>query len=572
MKSSTFFMFFVFTAIIGFQSNTGNCLTPDNKKTDNRKEVNYHDRYFFGKNINRETIFLEEFTSDLGTFNEYSVIGYQKWEWAYFDNGCAKMNGFSQGTNYVNEDWFISPSISLEGHSGVILEYREAINYITSHDDLKVLISTDYTGYGDPNSYGTWTELTGFNRAPGNNWNFYNSGDISLADYEGQVIYVAFKYLSTSFASSVWEVSRFEIRTDSFYFEDLEFGTDSTFDIMTWNIQTFPKYGETTMNYVCEIIHQMNMDIIALQEIDTLAHFIQMITNCSGWEAWTITNSSLAYIYNPETVEVSSAYRIYTNYSWEFPRPPLLMELIFMDQEYIIINNHLKAGSDSTSKERRRAACNLLDEYITNYLYDKKVILLGDLNDEITEEPPYNVFEVFIDKPDIYYFADMEIASGDPAFWSFPNYPSHIDHILVTNELFYVFDQESTLVATILLDEYFPNGWNQYYTNVSDHRPVAMKFVPDATTTINNLVSEEVTCAIFPNPFNQLTTITFQSPSKNGMVVIYDLTGRMVEEFEISGGQTSLQWDTGRLPEGIYYVKIKTDSGTNASMKAIKLK
>jgi len=31
--------------------------------------------------------------------------------------------------------------------------------------------------------------------------------------------------------------------------EDLDFGTDSTFEILTWNIEWFPKNGEITVNY-----------------------------------------------------------------------------------------------------------------------------------------------------------------------------------------------------------------------------------------------------------------------------------------------------------------------------------
>lgn len=43
--------------------------------------------------------------------------------------------------------------------------------------------------------------------------------------------------------------------------EDLSFGTNDTFDIMTWNIEQFPKNGQTTVNYVSEIIQNLEMDI-----------------------------------------------------------------------------------------------------------------------------------------------------------------------------------------------------------------------------------------------------------------------------------------------------------------------
>ncbi len=37
-------------------------------------------------------------------------------------------------------------------------------------------------------------------------------------------------------------------------FEDLEFGSDSTFEAITWNIEWFPKEDLTTVNYVTQII------------------------------------------------------------------------------------------------------------------------------------------------------------------------------------------------------------------------------------------------------------------------------------------------------------------------------
>jgi len=157
-------------------------------------------------------IFQEVFATDLGVFTAFSVAGEQSWVWGSFDGGCAVMSGHVSGTNFANEDWLVSPAISLAGESGVVLNIREAINHITSYDDLKVLISSNYDGASDPSTNGTWTELSGFNRPPGNSWTFVDSGDISLAAFEGQTIYIAFKYLSTSVAAATWEISKVEVK------------------------------------------------------------------------------------------------------------------------------------------------------------------------------------------------------------------------------------------------------------------------------------------------------------------------------------------------------------------------
>lgn len=153
------------------------------------------------------SFFEENFNSSLGTFTAYSIVGEQAWGHATWDGGSAVMSGYANNTNHANEDWLVSPAINLAGRNNVQLQMREAINFITTHNDLKVLVSNDYQG-GDPSQNGTWTELTGFNRPPGSGWTFVDSGNINLSAYDGQTIRVAFKYLSTTSGAATWQVSK----------------------------------------------------------------------------------------------------------------------------------------------------------------------------------------------------------------------------------------------------------------------------------------------------------------------------------------------------------------------------
>ena len=63
-------------------------------------------------------------------------------------------------------------------------------------------------------------------------------------------------------------------------------------------------------------------------------------------------------------------------------------------------------------------------------------MVIGDFNDELNDNFINNIFQNFIDDFENYLFTDMSIANGNPQNFSFPNWPSHIDHILITNELF----------------------------------------------------------------------------------------------------------------------------------------
>lgn len=159
-----------------------------------------------------QTVFEENFDSDLGTFTAFNITGPQEWNHVTFDGGSAYMNGFAGGA-IANEDWLVSPAIDLSGETNVSLNIREAINYLSSYDDLKVLVANDYDESG-PTASGTWVELTGYNRPPGNNWTYVESGNIDISQFDGQTIHVALKYISTSSQASGWQVSRISVVAD----------------------------------------------------------------------------------------------------------------------------------------------------------------------------------------------------------------------------------------------------------------------------------------------------------------------------------------------------------------------
>ena len=58
---------------------------------------------------------------------------------------------------------------------------------------------------------------------------------------------------------------------------DFNYGSNNTLDIATWNIEWFSKNGQITIDKVTEIINQLNLDIIAIQEVDGIEEFQQMI-------------------------------------------------------------------------------------------------------------------------------------------------------------------------------------------------------------------------------------------------------------------------------------------------------
>ncbi len=145
----------------------------------------------------------QNFDDGWGDWTQYSVTGQQEWELddihGIDGSPCAKCSGYD-GQTYENEDWLISPAMDFDSYNGEVLSFYTAKNY--TGPDLMVLISDDYSG-GDP-TQATWTELT-YTMSSGG-WEWTASGDIDISDWNGEEVYVGFKFESTDAESATWEL------------------------------------------------------------------------------------------------------------------------------------------------------------------------------------------------------------------------------------------------------------------------------------------------------------------------------------------------------------------------------
>ena len=252
-------------------------------------------------------------------------------------------------------------------------------------------------------------------------------------------------------------------------------GTDQSLDIVTFNIETFPINGYTSVIAVASLLNTINADVYALQEVASEPGFNQLVDLMPGYMGlyYLINNSdwNLAYIYKVTEVTVNqSATRLLFTDSQHFPRPPFEIKIHHTptDLDIFIINNHLKCCGGTENETSRRIASEMLKDYIDTSRPDDEVVILGDLNDEISGTGSSdNPFLNFIDDPVNFRFTDMNIALGSQLWWSYPSYPSHIDHILITNELF-------SRIDTTLVYKAAP-CYSDYSIYISDHRPVGIK-------------------------------------------------------------------------------------------------
>lgn len=145
---------------------------------------------------------------------------------SYQSNKYGEISCFSSNAA-SSKAWLVTKAIDLTGATNVRLSFDNKQGYIgtggTLAAALKVLVSTNYTGTGNPWD-ATWDDLTSqaaFSPGDATTYppNFTPSGNISLAGYSG-TIYVAFRYEGADPAgtandrTSTWQVDNIKVIGD----------------------------------------------------------------------------------------------------------------------------------------------------------------------------------------------------------------------------------------------------------------------------------------------------------------------------------------------------------------------
>ncbi|MDC3154255.1 endonuclease/exonuclease/phosphatase family protein [Bacteroidota bacterium] len=263
----------------------------------------------------------------------------------------------------------------------------------------------------------------------------------------------------------------------------LNFGTSNTLDIVTWNLEWFPKNGNITIDSLKSIIEKIDADIYAFQEIDNIGSFNTLKNQLSGYSGLVknTSNLNLAFLYK-NSITIDSSYSILDDYDYVFAgRTPFVLEINYNGMNFNLFNNHFKCcgdgvldlGDSSDEENRRLQAMNYLKNYIDNNNYSNAIIL-GDLNDLIEDNIYDNIFISIINDSLNWKIVDDHIPNQITSNWSFPNWPSHLDHIFLSNSLLPLINDQQVDVKTIRVDNYFQSFY-QYDNTISDHLPVGLR-------------------------------------------------------------------------------------------------
>lgn len=265
-----------------------------------------------------------------------------------------------------------------------------------------------------------------------------------------------------------------------------KYGEDNTLEIASWNIEQFPKHGQTVSD-VKNIILDLDIDLYAVEEINDVASFRNLLDSLNAAAGGDFydgrlnelsSNLKTGIIFKKTIIEVVDSTYLYVN-DYDFAgRPPYALYLrahrnsqVF---DFTLIVVHLKAYGDPESQNRRKNAIQKLRNYIANQVQqpgnDPDYFVAGDWNDELDDPVPDNVFLPFLSDTANYRFLTEPFAGSSTEYsYIAGSFKSLIDHIMVTTS---VENAYSGITAKIIkVDETF----TLYLSEVSDHRPVASK-------------------------------------------------------------------------------------------------
>lgn len=252
-------------------------------------------------------------------------------------------------------------------------------------------------------------------------------------------------------------------------------GTDQTLDIACWNLEWFPK-DERTASFVVDLIASMELDIVVVEEIASVAAWNEILARLPLHEGVLSSHryseteyQKIGIIYRSDLVTAGVPELLFSGQTYAFPRPPLKLHVTAGALGIDLIGVHLKAGVAQEDGERRAAAMSALDNYVRTQVDgggEDEVIVLGDFNETVDTTWGMDVMAPMLAAPDRYRFRSQEAALAGEA--SFIPSGRVIDHVVTTAGLA---DEVGGARAIIpRLDQQLV----RYEMYVSDHLPVVL--------------------------------------------------------------------------------------------------
>ena len=423
------------------------------------------------------------------------------------------------------------------------------------------------------------------------------------------------KQIGSFTGSSLPKTETFDVVTYNLDF----FGSD--------NPSNGPVDNALQIENAAKVMNKMDADVYAVQEVSSEAAIDALIQklNINGktfdktvspiWSySWDPTSDpsfppqKLVVIYNTQTVtlkktrvmfkefydELVAGTKTLANYPLPASNPPkrpstgffssgrlpyvvtLETNLNGVKNEIKIVDVHARAnsGSDGTTYTRRKYDNQVFKDSLDAYYPNDNLIILGDYNDDVkisvfgTNNP--STYENFVTDTSNYKALTLGISqAGATSYFNF-NPPSFLDHIMISNELFDQYINNSTAVYDPRADIV------DYIGTTSDHGPVIARFnlkqdvlsIPDFITTNGFYVKAH------PNPVTDVVNVSVKTTTdRNLKLRFYDISGHLVgNPVEVNATQdlSTTAIPVNYLRSGIYVYTLTENNKVVYKGKIIK--
>lgn len=156
--------------------------------------------------------YTESFAASQGDFSVVNLTlpsGFTSiWNWNAQYGMVAKC--IKGSTKYESESWLISPCIELPADKSCVVSFSHAAKFFQDTKQMSMWISANYDESAPEDAQ--WTRLVIPTYPTGNNWNWFDSGEIDLSEYKGQNVNIAFCYKSNANYAPQWEIKNFAIK------------------------------------------------------------------------------------------------------------------------------------------------------------------------------------------------------------------------------------------------------------------------------------------------------------------------------------------------------------------------
>jgi hypothetical protein len=264
-------------------------------------------------------------------------------------------------------------------------------------------------------------------------------------------------------------------KTDAF----MRLGGPDTLEIAAWNIENFPA-GRETPARVADLITSLDLDIVVCEEIASETAWTELLDRLREHDGilsehrYSPTDyQKIGVIYRTSLVTATSHRLLFTADTYEFPRPPLSVNLAIADGVHApislrIIGLHLKAGVAFEDGERRRLALEALDRALRADIAqgdETEIVIAGDYNEVLNTTVGQTNFAPLLTAPDVYTVHTQ--SNSDRGEISFVPANVLLDHITTTAAL-----SDELAGSQLVIPRLHTIAG--YTGDVSDHLPVVL--------------------------------------------------------------------------------------------------